>query len=273
MGQQKDYTFKKDVFKGTLRLSSLTILILCGLNGTKVLGDNTFVINFVLPAENASVELGTDKAGVKGAHVVEKTVTITHPKETNIKEVNLVQPQAQVQPQVQPQPQPQAEALKPIKPKSLLKTSVSNAAVNPAPKVASSEKQKSLQLVQPRPKAVPIADKDQASAKPNEQSAPTPQKAIVSYSDAANDRSPLGLLDPAKEVRSQRWYLYSSAVRGLKDSPEGVHIVSMEAKEPKRGEEVKNLLVEMGIEPKKIKLIHAQGEGNQAGVVYIFAGK
>lgn len=131
------------------------------------------------------------------------------------------------------------------------------------------EEKKPLEVtkVVARPKAVPVQEEPQAAS-----NGKAPGK-VISYSDAANDRSPLGILSPNQEVHNQRWYIYSSAIRGLKNPSDNIQIVSMVGAPAKRGEDIKNLLIEMGIEAEKVQLINAKGEEDQAGTVYIFAGK
>lgn len=157
-----------------------------------------------------------------------------------------------------------------VDPKTALPTDkpkpLPTAAVTANPPVAEQKPLKST-MVEPRPKVLPVQEKVQAKEQGKS------PKTVVSYSDAANDRSPLGILDPAQEVHNQRWYIYSSAIRGLKNPSDSVHIVCMNGTPSDRGEEVKNLLVDMGIEPEKVQLIHAKGEENQAKFIYIFAGK
>jgi hypothetical protein len=133
------------------------------------------------------------------------------------------------------------------------------------------EDQKSVQLtpVEARPKALPVHETTQAAA--SLPKAQVPQKTLVSYEEATKGHSPLGVLTPDQAVHSQRWYLYSATTRSLRDFPDGVRIVSVEGKTPNRGESVKKLLVEMGVEPTKIKLIPVAGEAKQAGYTYIFA--
>lgn len=148
---------------------------------------------------------------------------------------------------------------------------VAAAPTPPAPlsatKTSSAKEPQALQLtaVEPRAKALPV--KDQAVGQN------VSQKTVLSYSDAANNRSPLGILEPTQEVHNQKWYIYSSAVRGLKSPSDKLQVVSMEGSPPNRGEEIRELLVEMGIEPEKIQLIHGTGEEHQNGMIYIFAGK
>jgi hypothetical protein len=144
-------------------------------------------------------------------------------------------------------------------------TSITKVAETPSP----IEEKKPLEVtkVVARPKAVPVQEEPQAAS-----NGKAPGK-VISYSDAANDRSPLGILSPHQEVHNQRWYIYSSAIRGLKNPSDNIQIVSMVGTPAKRGEDIKNLLIEMGIEAEKVQLINAKGEEDQAGTIYIFAGK
>lgn len=138
----------------------------------------------------------------------------------------------------------------------------------PDVKSPASPQQQPLELttVTPRPKALPVHEKSHAALSAKE------QETIVAYSDAANNRPPLGILEPNQEIHHQRWYIYSSAIRGLKNPSDGIQIVSLETgTTPSRGVEVKDLLVDMGIDSEKIKLIRAKGEENQTGTIYIFS--
>jgi len=95
---------------------------------------------------------------------------------------------------------------------------------------------------------------------------------VVEYTTAQNGRSPLGIVESNRDLGTQKWYLFSSARRGIKSPNDTVEIVSIinDHKPSNRGEEVKALLIEMGIKPENIKLVVAKGEENQVGKIYIF---
>lgn len=133
------------------------------------------------------------------------------------------------------------------------------------------EEQKSLQLttVEPRPKVVPIHEKENGVSSSKTQK----NEPIVAYSEVAKNRVPLGILEPGQTIQNQKWYIYASAIRGLKTPSDKIQIVSMEGGTPYRGEEIKDLLIENGIEAEKIQLIQAKGEPDQRGITYIFGGK
>ncbi|MBY0502090.1 MAG: hypothetical protein K2P93_08855 [Alphaproteobacteria bacterium] len=90
----------------------------------------------------------------------------------------------------------------------------------------------------------------------------------VSYATAVNNRSPLGLLEPNQDVRSQKWTLFSSAKRGLKRPTDSIDIVSVG--DGKKGQDVKNVLIEMGLKPDQIKVISAKAEEGQSGKIFLF---
>lgn len=153
------------------------------------------------------------------------------------------------------------------KPTATAPTTIAKVTPTAAAATPPSQEPQPLQLttVEPRSKVIPV--KDQAT----EQSAAP--KTVLSYSDVANNRPPLGILERGQEVHNQKWYIYSSAIRGLKSPSDKLQVVTMEGSPPNRGEEIRDLLVEMGIEPEKIQLILGTGEENQKGATYIFAGK
>lgn len=105
--------------------------------------------------------------------------------------------------------------------------------------------------------------------------APTPKSAAVEVLDfhtVQNGRSPIGIIESNRDLPTQKWYLFSSAKRGAENPNDVVEIVSIvsNAKPSHRGEEVKSLLVEMGIKPERIHVIAAKGEEAQVGKIYIF---
>ena len=77
------------------------------------------------------------------------------------------------------------------------------------------------------------------------------------------------MLEPSQERRNHKWYSFSSAKRGLKGPQSILEIVSLETT-PQRGEEIKDLLIEMGINPAQIRVINAVSPENQKGQIYIF---
>ncbi|MDZ4323314.1 MAG: hypothetical protein U1A05_04435, partial [Alphaproteobacteria bacterium] len=93
----------------------------------------------------------------------------------------------------------------------------------------------------------------------------------MSPSDAAviNNRPPLGILEPNQNARSHKWTLFSSAKRGLRKPTDVIEIISVGDAE--KGQDVKNLLVEMGINPEQIKVLSTKAEEGQTGKVFIFS--
>lgn len=275
MKQPIHYILEKNILKKTLKICPLIVLTLSCLGKEHARGDSTFF------PEN-SAEATANKTDKENSDAIKEWAELSPPKEAEPQKKDI----APLHAQTPEEPEKQKEELisiavvpdsKTPAPDSNTPLAAQEKGPLPPPSLASEPKaplsaeiQQPLQptTVTPHPKALPVHEKNTASSS----SAPS-QKTVVSYSDAAHDRSPLGILDPAQEVHNQRWYIYSSAIRGLKNPSDSVHIVCMNGTPPNRGEEVKNLLVEMGIESEKIHLIHAKGDENQEKIIYIFAGK
>jgi hypothetical protein len=94
---------------------------------------------------------------------------------------------------------------------------------------------------------------------------------VQEYSTAQNGRSPLGIIESNRDLNTQKWYLFSSAKRGIKNQADHVEIISIVGEDgAHRGEDVKNLLISMGIKPENIKVATAKGDESQVGKIYIF---
>lgn len=129
--------------------------------------------------------------------------------------------------------------------------------------------------VPPRPKVQPLPE-EETPPLGEEEKTPLPSQdqernGAISSNDVAviNDRSPLGILEPNQDVRSQKWSLFSSAKRGLRKPTDVIEIISVGDAE--KGQDVKNLLVEMGISPEQIKVLSTKAEEGQTGKVFIFS--
>lgn len=118
--------------------------------------------------------------------------------------------------------------------------------------------------------ALPALEETQTEAQSLDKT--QPRLEVIEYSTAHNGRSPLGVVESNRDLNTQKWYLFSSARRGIKAPNDVVEIVSIvDEKNPvHRGEEVKALLVEMGMRPENIKIVSARGDDSQAGKIYIF---
>lgn len=94
-------------------------------------------------------------------------------------------------------------------------------------------------------------------------------------STVLGDRLPLAIIEADKEIFTQKWYLFSTAKRGLKKPTDVVEIVNVVKGKSasSRGEEVKNLLIEMGIPPEQLRVINAQANDNKTEQVYILEEK
>ncbi len=129
--------------------------------------------------------------------------------------------------------------------------------------------------VQPLPNEKIIRSEEETTPQAHPEQS-TPAEKLISYTMAAKERPPLVSLGSNQEIWSQKWVLVSSAKRGLKTSPSGLEIVNVvgENGSSNRGEEVKSLLIKMGLKPEHLRVINVKGEGNQeADQVYIFGGK
>lgn len=167
-----------------------------------------------------------------------------------------------------PQPQPQTQ------PTPLLEPSSKKA---PSPSVApSTHEDKPLPkvTVPSRPKVQPLPEEGTPPLG-EEEKTPLPlrdheKNETVSSSDAdvINNRSPLGVLEPNQDARRQKWTLFSAAKRGLRQPTDVIEIISVGDAE--KGQDVKNLLVEMGINPEQIKVLSTKAEEGQTGKVFIF---
>ncbi|MDI9638489.1 hypothetical protein QM565_22470 [Geitlerinema splendidum] len=126
-----------------------------------------------------------------------------------------------------------------------------------------------------RPKIQPLPEEGTPPLEEEKKTPPPPQdqerNGAMSSGDEAviNNRSPLGILEPNQNARSQKWTLFSAAKRGLKNPTDVIEIISVGDAE--RGQDVKNLLVEMGINPEQIKVLSTKGEEGQTGKVFIFS--
>jgi hypothetical protein len=160
---------------------------------------------------------------------------------------------------------PQASAPPPSSPKE-------------APVPGKEEPQTSTTPIKP---LAPVAVESRPKIPPATQEAPPspfPEKAqsgasMTDYAMAANGRSPLGILNADEDIQKHKWYLFSSAKSGLTTPSDIIDVVSIESeKSPsKRGEEVKDILSNLGLKSEQIRVIHAiGGEFDQVGKIYIF---
>lgn len=275
MKQQTNLTLSKDALKKFLRLCFLMVLTLGGFIGKPGQADSTFF-------PDDSPEATTDNTTQESSNAIKewaelkpakKEAPVLVSQKEERKKVSLAQPPAAEKKAEEKQEAVASMAVKPDSKAPSVAQAQQPAPTSPQASAAKApsapEKQKPLQLtkVEPHPKALPVHEKVPMAAAVTEV-----QKAVVSYADAANDRAPLAILEPKQEVQNQKWYIYSSAIRGLKNPSDRLQIVSMEGTTATRGQQVKNLLVEMGIEAEKIQLVHAKGEENQVGTIYIFSG-
>lgn len=117
-------------------------------------------------------------------------------------------------------------------------------------------------FLNPQPKAKPLAE-DPTKERP-------PQTAS-SYADFQKGRTPLGLLEPKQNIASQKWYLFSSIKRGLRKPGTIIEIVSVG--DTNKAQKVKETLVDMGINPAQLHLIHVTDDKGAKGSIYLFEGK
>lgn len=142
-------------------------------------------------------------------------------------------------------------------------------ATSALPDTQAPEKLSPTVAVTPHPKVHPVSEEENTPKSPQRRAEPVE---TISYSSAAKDRTPLALLEPTQNPKSHKWYLLSSVKRGLKEPSSVVDIITTggEKKSIQAGEEVKSLLIEMGVRPEQIRLIHTKGNEVQAGQIYIF---
>lgn len=135
----------------------------------------------------------------------------------------------------------------------------------PLPKVTVPSRPK----IQPLPEeGTPPLDEEKKTPPPSHD---RERNGALSSSDAdvINNRSPLGVLEPNQNARSHKWTLFSAAKRGLRKPTDVIEVISVGDAE--KGQGVKNLLVEMGINPEQIKVLSTKGEEGQIGKVFIFS--
>lgn len=128
-----------------------------------------------------------------------------------------------------------------------------------------------LVAVESRPEAQPLPEEEIISL-PQEQNQ-TPQKPL-SLSAVSKGRSPLGSIDNSQDLRAQKWYIFSTAKRGFNNQSNVIEIVNvMEEKTntSTRGEEVKNLLIDMGVNSTQLRVINVMSEDDQVGQVLLFS--
>jgi len=123
--------------------------------------------------------------------------------------------------------------------------------------------------VESRPK-IPATTQEATTSPSSEKAKSAP---MADYAMAANGRSPLAILNADEDIQKHKWYLFSSAKSGLATSSDIIDVVSIgnEKSPSKRGEEVKNILLKLGLKSEQIRVIHAiGGESDQVGKIYIF---
>jgi hypothetical protein len=170
-----------------------------------------------------------------------------------------------LQPSVQPQPTPLSEPSSKEASSPPLSITPSTHEDQPLPKVTVPSRPKA----QPLPEEVtPLVEEEKKTPPPSQDQE---RNGVLSSSDAAvtNDRSPLGVLEPNQNARSHKWTLFSSAKRGLRKPTDVIEVISVG--DTQKGQDVKNLLVEMGINPEQIKVLSTKAEEGQTGKVFIFS--
>lgn len=125
--------------------------------------------------------------------------------------------------------------------------------------------------IKPHPEIKPVEEASAASQPINTQA----QEATLSSSTELKNRAPLAILEPGQDIQNHKWYLFSSAQRGLKGPSKNIEIINtIGTKESfERSEEVKNILVKMGIQLEQIKIVNAKPEEGSPGQIAIYGGK
>ncbi|MBX9806061.1 MAG: hypothetical protein K2Y18_10000, partial [Alphaproteobacteria bacterium] len=219
---------------------------------------------------------------LKSAHGTSQPKDIL-PSENQALHPEPLQPSAQssekavAQPPVKKELKSKADSLPPLPQPTPLPESSSKEAA-PSPSVApSAHEDKPLPkvTVPSRPKVQPLPEEETLPLG-EEKKTPLPlqnqeKNEAVSSGDAAviNNRSPLGVLEPNQDARTQKWTLFSAAKRGLKKPTDIIEIISVG--EVGKGQDVKNLLVEMGINPEQVQVLSIKAEEGQTGKVFIFS--
>lgn len=128
--------------------------------------------------------------------------------------------------------------------------------------------------VDPRPQIQTVPEEELAIGP--DQNPAVSKIEVVSLASAEKGRLPMGILESNRDPSTQKWYLFSSAKRGIKDPSDTVDVVTIvDQNNPQleRGEIVKTLLTDMGISRDKIRVIAATGNDGQAGRVYIYGAQ
>ncbi len=95
---------------------------------------------------------------------------------------------------------------------------------------------------------------------------------MMDYGTIAKGRAPLAILNAGQDPQSYKWYLFSSAKRGIENSSDVIDIVSISthAESSKKGDEVKAQLIQLGLKPEQLRVAYTTGSDDQAGKIYIF---
>lgn len=171
-------------------------------------------------------------------------------------------------------PQPLQKKEKETKANSLSPLSISPGTQTPkppTPQTQAAELRKISEEILPKVDVVShpqIQLVEEIQPSPSEKTQATKENAIQ-YSGVIKGRTPLGVLEANQDAMGQKWYLYSAAKRGIKAPTDRVEIISIG--DHGKGEEVKALLIKMGIKPEQLNLIKAQGEADHTGKVYIYS--
>ncbi|MBS0272570.1 MAG: hypothetical protein JSR85_08010 [Proteobacteria bacterium] len=130
-----------------------------------------------------------------------------------------------------------------------------------------------LVAVESRSEAKPLPE-EEVVLPPQEQNQTPQQRQTLSA--VSKGRTPLGSIDVNQDLRAQKWYIFSTAKRGLNNRSNMIEIVNVveEKTNPNtRGEEVKNLLVDMGLNPSQLQVINVKREEDQGEQVLLFSEK
>lgn len=135
--------------------------------------------------------------------------------------------------------------------------------------IVSQEEPLPLVNVAPRPETLSIPEEIAPLAE--EVLPPSPSQELPLFSSVLKGRAPLGVIDNQQDLQAQKWYIFSTANRGLNSPTSSVEIVNIIGNNSSatRGNDVKKLLVEMGLNPSQLHVISAKSENGQEGQIVL----
>ncbi len=101
---------------------------------------------------------------------------------------------------------------------------------------------------------------------------PPIKEEMLTASQALKGRHPISEIEIDQPLQQQKWYLFATVQRALKSPTDKIEIVNVIKSEAmhKRGDEVKSLLIEMGIPSHQIVVTNMRSDDDQVEKVFIF---